>query len=53
MHERDITARIIYEVMERLIHSYLTHFQHELSEEGFITEASDMISRYLFADEKR
>jgi hypothetical protein len=44
---------MIYEVMERLIHRYLTQFRHEMSEVEFITEASDMISRYLFADDKR
>jgi AcrR family transcriptional regulator len=49
----DIAARMIYEVMERLIHRYLTHFQHEMSEDELITEASGMISRYLFADDKR
>ena len=46
----DIAARMIHEVMERLIHRYLTHFQHEMSEDEFIEEAADMISRYLFAD---
>lgn len=46
----DIAARMIYEVLERLIHRYLTHFQHEMSEDEFIAEASDMIGRYLFAD---
>ncbi|UCF85769.1 MAG: TetR/AcrR family transcriptional regulator [Desulfobacteraceae bacterium] len=51
-HRLDIAARMMYEVMERLIHRYLTHFQHELTEDEFITEASDMISRYLFANDK-
>lgn len=48
----DIAARVIYEVMERLVHRYLTHFQHEMSEDELIAEASDMISRYLFADDR-
>jgi AcrR family transcriptional regulator len=46
----DIATRMIHEVMERLIHRYLTHFQHEMSEDELITEASDMICRYLFAN---
>jgi len=46
----DFAARMIHEVMERLIHRYLTHFQDEMSEDELIEEASDMISRYLFAD---
>jgi AcrR family transcriptional regulator len=46
----DIAARVTYEVMERLIHRYLTHFQDEMSEDEFITEASDLINRYLFTD---
>jgi AcrR family transcriptional regulator len=46
----DNAARMIHEVMERLIHRYLTHFQDEISEDELIEEASDMISRYLFAD---
>ncbi len=48
----DIAARMMYEVMERLIHRYMTHFQNEMSEAEFIDEASDMICRYLFVDEK-
>jgi AcrR family transcriptional regulator len=48
----DIGARMVYEVMERLIHRYLTHFQREMSEDELITEASDMISRYLFVDDR-
>lgn len=46
----DIAARMVYEVMERLFHRYLTNFQHEMGEDELITEASDMISRYLFAE---
>jgi len=46
----DIAARMTHEVMERLIHRYLTHFQDEMSEDELIEEASDMINRYLFAD---
>lgn len=41
-------ARMIYEVMERLTHRYLLHFQNEMSEDEFISETADMISRYLF-----
>jgi AcrR family transcriptional regulator len=48
----DVAARIVYEVMERLIHRYLTHFQHEMREDEFIMEASDLVSRYLFSDDK-
>ncbi|PKN63965.1 MAG: hypothetical protein CVU57_17525 [Deltaproteobacteria bacterium HGW-Deltaproteobacteria-15] len=48
----DLAARVMYEILERLIHRYLTHFYDELSEEEFVREASDVISRYLFADEK-
>ena len=51
-HRVDIAARMMYEVMDKLIHRYLIHFQHELSEDEFVKEASDMISRYLFADDK-
>lgn len=39
---------MIYEVMERLIHRYLMHFQTEMSEDEFITETADMINNYLF-----
>jgi AcrR family transcriptional regulator len=46
----DIAARMIHEVMERLIHRYLTHFQNEMSEDELIEEATDMIGSYLFAD---
>jgi AcrR family transcriptional regulator len=46
----EVAARVIYEVTERLIHRYLTHFRHEMSEDDFITEASDVINRYVFAD---
>lgn len=42
---------MIYEVIERLIHRYLAHFRHEMSEDELIAEASDMIVRYLFADD--
>jgi AcrR family transcriptional regulator len=45
-------ARMMYEVMERLIHRYLVNFKDELTEDEFIEEATDMICRYLFADEK-
>jgi len=47
----DLAARVMYEILERLIHRYLTHFHGELSEEEFVGEASDVIGRYLFADE--
>lgn len=49
----DISARMIYEIIERLIHRYLTHFHHEMSEDEFLTETSDIISRYLFAENNR
>ena len=43
-----IAARMMFEVMERLIHRYLTHFGDELTEDELIDEATDMMSRYLF-----
>lgn len=48
----DIAARMIYEIIERLMHRYLAHFHHEMSEDEFLAETSDIISRYLFADNK-
>ncbi len=47
----DLSARIIFEVIERLVHRYLIHFPQEMTEDELIKEASDMISRYLFADD--
>jgi AcrR family transcriptional regulator len=44
-----VAARMMYEVMERLIHRYLSHFGQELAEEDFIHEAADLLHRYLFA----
>jgi AcrR family transcriptional regulator len=48
----DIAARMVYEIIERLIHRYLAHFHHEMSEDEFLAETSDIISRYLFADDQ-
>jgi hypothetical protein len=41
---------MMFEVMERLVHRYLTHFGDELSEAELIEEATDMLSRYLLSD---
>jgi AcrR family transcriptional regulator len=52
LRKRDVklAARMMFEVLERLIHRYLSHFNQELSEDAFVTETSDMLCRYLFAD---
>ncbi len=49
-HRPAIAARVIFEITERLIHRYLTHFKEEMSEAELIDEATDLLSRYLFDD---
>jgi AcrR family transcriptional regulator len=43
-----LASRVTYEVLERLIHRYLTHFTHEVSEAQFLSETTDILHRYLF-----
>lgn len=48
-----VTARIVYEVIDALIHRYLTHFRAEMSEDTWIREMCDLLGRYLFAEESQ
>ena len=52
LRKRDarLAARMVYEVMERLIHRYMSNFECELDEDVFIAETADMLYRYLFDD---